>query len=161
MKFFFMKYPLLICLSFCFAFLGCQKDNSKSSAPTKTELITKSSWKYDNAGIDLDRNGVIDIPPPAGTLEACDTDNFLLLAANGTGTVDEGPTKCVAGFPQSAPLTWSFSSNETVLNLNGGGVLGINGQFKILELTDIKLSLSKDTTIPFFGPVALIANLKH
>jgi len=156
-----MKYPLLICLSFCFAFLGCQKDNSKSSAPTKTELITKSSWKYDNAGIDLDRNGVIDIPPPAGTLEACDTDNFLLLAANGTGTVDEGPTKCVAGFPQSAPLTWSFSSNETVLNLNGGGVLGINGQFKILELTDIKLSLSKDTTIPFVGPVALIANLKH
>ncbi len=156
-----MKYPLLICLSFCFALAGCQKENSKSSAPTKTELITKSSWKYDNAGIDLDRNGVIDIPPPAGTLAACDTDDFLLLAANGTGSVDEGPTKCDATFPQSVPLTWTFSNNETMLNLNGGGVLGINGQFKILELSDIKLSLSKDTTIAFFGPVALIANLKH
>jgi hypothetical protein len=94
-------------------------------------------------------------------LEPCDTDGFLLLAANGTGTVDEGPTKCDPGFPQSAPITWSFSTNETVLNLNGGGVLGINGQFKILELTDIKLSLSKDTTIPFLGSGALIAHLKH
>ncbi|MFN2438954.1 MAG: hypothetical protein ABR503_07120 [Chitinophagaceae bacterium] len=156
-----MKFPLFICSCFCLAFLGCQKDNSGSSAPTKTELITKSSWKYDNAGIDIDKNGVIDIPPPAGTLEACATDNFLLLASNGTGNVDEGPTKCNAGSPQSVALTWSFANNETALNLNGGGVLGINGQFKILELTDIKLSLSKDTTIPFFGPVALIANLKH
>ena len=156
-----MKYSLLICLFFCFAFLGCQKDNSKSSGPSKTDLITKSSWKYDNAGIDIDKNGSIDFPLPAGTLEACDTDNFLLLAANGTGTVDEGPTKCDAGFPQTVPLTWSFGTNETVLSLSGGGVLGINGQFKILELTDIKLSLSKDTTIPFFGPGAIVANLKH
>jgi hypothetical protein len=156
-----MKYSFVVCLCFCFAVLGCQKDNSNSSLPTKTDLITKSSWKYDNAGIDLDRNGIIDVPPPAGTLEDCDTDNFLLLAANGAGTVDEGPTKCDAGFPQSFPLTWTFSSSETVLNLGGGGVLGINGQFKILELSDVKLSLSKDTSIAFFGTVALIANLKH
>jgi len=156
-----MKYSFLTCLSFCLCLLSCDKGDSKSSEPTKTELITKSAWKYDNAGIDLDKNGVIDIPPPAGTLEACATDNFLTLTANGQGTVDEGPTKCDAGFPQSAPVTWTFSSSETVLNLGGGGVLGINGQFKILELSDIKLSLSKDTTIPFFGPVALIPNIKH
>ena len=156
-----MKYLFFTALVFSLAFLSCSKDGSNSSGSAKTELITKSSWKYDNAGIDLDKNGVIDIPAPAGTLETCATDNFLSLAANGTGTVDEGPTKCDAGSPQSVALTWTFSNNETTLNLNGGGVLGINGQFKILELSDVKLSLSKDTTIPFFGPVALIANLKH
>lgn len=156
-----MKYSFLIGLCFCLTLLSCSKEGSNSSAPTKTELITKSSWKYDNAGLDVDKNGVIDIPAPAGTLEDCETDNFLILSANGRGTVDEGPTKCFVGAPQTVPITWAFSNNETILNLNGGGVLGINGQFKIIELTDAKLSLSKDTTISLFGSVALIANLKH
>jgi hypothetical protein len=149
---------LLACSIFLFS---CEKDDDDTPAePTKTELMTKASWKYDNAGVDADRNGTIDFP--AGTmLQACLTDNILTLSANGTGNVDEGPTKCDAAQPQTSALTWNFTSNETMINLSGGGIVGISGQAKILALSSTALSLSKDTTIAPLGNVALIVNLKH
>jgi hypothetical protein len=156
----FMKY-LFICFYSCLLAIGCNQKDASPPAPTKTEVITQASWKYDNAGIDGDRNGTIDFPPPAGILVPCLTDNTLTLSANGTGTVDEGATKCAASDPQTAALNWSFADNETALQISGGNVLGITGKFKILELSATKLSLSKDTTVPVLGTVALIAVLKH
>ena len=156
-----MKYILLPAIMFSLLLVSCSKNDSKSSTPTKSEIITQASWKYDNAGIDGDRNGTIDFPPPSGVLTPCVTDNTLTLSSNGTGIVDEGTTKCTTTDPQSLPITWGFADNETSLKIGGGGILGISGQFKILELSTTKLSLSKDTTVPILGTVALIAVLKH
>ncbi|HVG40475.1 MAG TPA: hypothetical protein VM888_02595 [Chitinophagaceae bacterium] len=155
-----MKHTILICLSFCLFVVSCKKNDTKSE-PTKTEIITQASWKYDNAGIDADRNGSIDFPPPSGILLPCVIDNTLTLSSNGTGLVDEGSTKCATTDLQSVPITWSFADNETALKIGGGSLLGVSGQFKILELSTTKLSLSKDTTVPILGTVALIAILKH
>lgn len=150
---------LLLLLSFSF---GCQKDTNEEPAPDpKTMLITAAPWKYDNAGVDGDRNGSIDVPLLT-PLPACITDNFLTLLAGGTGSVDEGPAKCDPSIPQSTPATWSFASSQTLLNLGGSGLFGVSGQFKIVELSTTRLYLSKDTTLPGRPvPIALIIQLKH
>lgn len=152
-----MKY-IIIASVICLGFLSCEKDDSNNT-PTKTALITQSAWKYDDAGADLDKNGSIDfsftsqIPP-------CVTDNTLTLRTDGTGTVDEGATKCDASDPQTTAVTWSFANNETTLNLGGGGLLGISGQMKIVTLDQTNLTLSKDTT--YQGTqVAFVLKLKH
>jgi hypothetical protein len=139
-------------------FIACDKNDSSPAADAKTTLITSSSWKYENAGVDGDRNGSIDLPLPAA-LPACLRDNTLTLSANGTGTVDEGPSKCDPAAPQSTPATWSFASNQTMLNLGGSGI-GVSGQLKIVELSATNLTLSKDTSFAGF-PVAIIVQLKH
>lgn len=139
--------------------LSCDKNDNDSNGENKTEIIAQGSWKYDNAGIDQDKNGTIDLPLPAGTIPACATDNTVTFSTNGTGIVDEGSTKCNTGDPQTFPFTWSFANNETTLNIGGGNVLGASGQFKIVELSATKLTLSKDTVIVI--PVAIVVSLKH
>ena len=153
MKFF---IPTIIA---CLVFIACDKDDSDdNNTPTKTELITKSAWKFDDAGADADKNGSIDVSF-ASQLPACQTDNTLTLSTGGTGTVDEGTTKCDPSLPQTIPVTWGFASNETLLNLGGGGLLGITGQFKIVTLTDGNLALSKDTSL--LGFQSFVIKLKH
>ena len=84
----------------------------------------------------------------------------MTFAANGSGTSDEGLTKCNSADPQSIPFTWSFASNETLININGNAVAGKGGQYKIVSLTSTNLGLSKDTV--YLGtPTTFIVNLKH
>jgi hypothetical protein len=152
-----MKHFILV-TSISFVFLSCKKDDSSSNAQTKTDLITKSSWKYEDAGADADRNGTIDISL-SSQIPSCLKDNILTLTANGSGTVDEGADVC-ASVPQTTPVTWSFDNNETYLNLGGGGLLGITGQFKIVTLNDVNLALSKDTTLQGLQS-SFVIKLKH
>jgi hypothetical protein len=151
-----MKYFILT-IAVCFVFGACEKDSSDS--PTKTELITKSAWKFDDAGADADKNGTVDISF-ASQLPSCLTDNSLTLSADGSGMVDEGAAKCDLSLPQTTAVTWSFSNNETSLNLGGSGLLGITGQFKIVTLNDANLALSKDTTFQGFQS-SFVIKLKH
>jgi hypothetical protein len=151
-----MKY---LALTFCFSIimLSCKKDSSTSA--TKTDLITKAAWKYQDAGADIDKNGTIDLSI-SSQLQECEKDNTLTLKADGTGTLDEGATKCDPSDPQSSNVSWSFSNNETLLNFTGAGILGISGQFKILSLTETALSFSKDTTLNGTA-ISLLIQLKH
>ena len=155
-----MKYFLSAIIACCF-FIACKKDK----APTKTELLTKSSWKYESGGVDQDRNGTVDISFAAtGLLQPCILDNFGIFVSNGTGTSDEGATKCTPTAPQTAAFTWNFLNNEQNINISGSGLFGLGGQFKITTLTDVKFGISKDTTINLTGTpqtVGLIINLQH
>lgn len=140
--------------------ISCQKEGS--GAKSKTELIASASWKYESAAIDSDNNGTGETPLPAGILEACQTDNLLIFAANGSGTVDEGATKCNAGDPQTVPFTWTFGTNETVINFSSAVFAGVSGEFKIITLTETQLVLSKSITVsPLPFPVTVIASFKH
>lgn len=152
-----MKFGIVAILISSVVFFSCKKNTV--TVATKTELITKGAWKYDDAGADLDKNGTIELSISA-QLKPCMMDNTISFSANGTGTVDEGALKCDAASPQTLPVTWSFSNNENSLNLGGAGVLGIGGQFKIVTLTETQLSLSKDTTYQG-APVAFVVQLKH
>lgn len=142
---------------------SCQKeDSSGSTSKTKTELITSSAWKYNDAKIDTDNNGTGDVALPAGFIESCQTDNTITFTSAGAGTVDEGATKCDSGDPQSIPFTWNFTNNEGSINFSSAVFAGIGGDFKIISLTETQLVISQTVTIPP-SPIALtiVASFKH
>ena len=156
MKFFFVVFTT------CFIVLSCKKDKE----PTRTDLLTASKWIYDNGGIDQDKNGTVDIPFSAtGLLLPCIMDNSGTFHTDGTGIADEGSSRCDPSFPQSTPFTWKFLNNETEMEVFGTGLFGFGGRFSVVELTDTKFTMSKDTAVAFPGvpplSVALIINLKH
>jgi hypothetical protein len=157
-----MKVLSILALFSIMLFGSCQKDEGGTTPKTKQELISSSAWKYNDAKIDSDNNGTGDVALPAGLVEPCQTDNTLVFTSNGTGTLDEGPTKCDAGDPQSVPFTWSFGSNETVINFSSVVFAGVGGDFKIISLTETELVLSKQLTVPPVPlPVTVVVSFKH
>src|SRR5438477_9060268 len=132
-------------------FTACSKSDS-SSSKTKTELITQSSWKFSNAkvsGTDV-----------SAFLQTCQKDNILVFAAAGTGTLDEGATKCNSGDPQSSPFTWSFASNETILHVSATLFTGGTSDFNIVTLNETQLVLSQNINIQGTSQNAIVS-FKH
>jgi hypothetical protein len=153
-----MKYLLsLICLCFL---VSCDKDDNNNQA-NKKDLLTASVWVYDNGGLDANKDGTAELPFSMLGIQTCMLDNKGTFKTDNTGINDEGPTKCDPMLPQQTTFNWAFANNEANLNITGGGLFSLGGQFKILTLTSTQLGLSKDTTITGFGSVALVAYLKH
>lgn len=155
-----MKY-ILPALLFCVVIFSCKKDEDDPPPPTNTQMLTTGSWKFQSGGFDVDMNGTIDLDFASGILPACVLDNTATFSTNGTGVADEGATKCDAGDPQTVPFTWAFTSNETKVNFTGSGLFGVSGEFSMLELSDVKLTFSKDTSIGLPTTSRLVINLQH
>jgi hypothetical protein len=144
----------LVCLV-AFSFSACKKSKSKS----RTDLITESSWKYQDAGLDVNRDGTVDAPIPAGFMQSCDTDNTITFKSDGTGIADEGATKCNAASPQSSPFTWSFKDNEQTITLSNAVFGGLNGDIKVKTINENQLELHKEVNMTAI--VNVIVFLKH
>lgn len=143
---------LLLAVSF-----GCKKGSGSKS---RTDLLAQAAWKYENAAVDVDRNGTPDSPVPPGFLQACDLDNTITFNSNGTGLVDEGATKCNGGGPQTSPFTWTFKDNEQMITLTNIAFGGLNGDVKVVTINENKLELHKD--VNFGGMIVnAIVYLKH
>ncbi len=119
-------------------FSGCDKDE-EIIPKTRTELITAGSWRFGAAMV-----GTTDV---SASLPTCQKDNIMTFLAALTGNVDEGPTKCNAGDPQTNPFTWSFQSNETVLNISTILFTGGSNNFTIVALNESQLVLSQIITV--------------
>jgi hypothetical protein len=156
---------LLCLLAFSALWISCSKKSDPDPAqPTKTDHITASAWVYDNAGIDQDKNGTIDLPLSViapSVIPTCVTDNKITFSRNNTGSTDEGPLKCNTTDPQTSGFNWSFADNEANLNISNNISALLNGKSKIVTLTATNFTLSRDTTIPFLNNVALVVSLKH
>lgn len=131
-------------LSACFSLMilsipACQKDETTPVPKTKTELLTQGSWKFSTATL----NG----SDVSSQLPACQRDNIMTFAAAGTGTVDEGPTKCNSGDPQTNNFTWSFQSSETILQMSAPIFSGGSNSSTIVTLNETQLVLSQTVTI--------------
>ena len=152
MKIFIIVFILLFILS-------CSKD--EPAVKTKTQLLTETQWKYEAGGIDIDKNGVIDIPiEQTGMIPPCALDNLGSFRANGTGVNFEGATKCDPSLPDSTFFNWAFTNNESRINITGSAFAGISGEFVIKELSANRFTISKDTTISPWN-AAIIVSLKH
>lgn len=138
-----------------FSFAACKKSKSKS----RTDLITQSSWKYQDAGLDVNRDGTVDAPIPAGFLQACDLDNTITFKSDGTGTADEGTLKCDPSSPQTSTFTWTFKDNEQVITLSNALFGGLNGEVKVKTINDSQLELHKEVNMTAI--VNVIVFLKH
>lgn len=137
---FYMKKTLTLLFTFLSLFIlsSCEKDEDPV-IKTKTELITSFTWKFGTATV-----GGTDV---SASLPTCQKDNIMTFTTAGTGTVDEGPTKCNAGDPQTNPFTWSFATNETVLNISTILFTGGSNTFNIIALNESQLVLSQTITV--------------
>src|SRR3954470_20757585 len=92
-------------------FFACKKnsdDNNNNTSKSKTDLITASQWKFDNAtlsGVDV-----------SGLFDDCEKDNTVTFLSNGSGTIDEGVTKCDDSDPQTVNFNWNFDNSETTIH---------------------------------------------
>jgi hypothetical protein len=135
---------LFLSVTGLFILPGCSKEEDNAPAPkTKTQLLTQATWKFSTitwGGVDY-----------TAQLPACYKDNTLTFVSNGTGTADEGPTKCNAGDPQTNAFTWSFQTNETVLTASHPLLPGGSNTFTINTLSETQLIVSQQWTPPGSG----------
>ncbi len=148
---------LILASVFCFTalfFTNCDKNDDPPTPPppTKTELITKSSWKFSSA-----KAGGFDV---TAQIPACFKDNTITFVSTGTGTISEGAVACSPAAP--ATFTWSFQSSETQINLNTPLITGGSGLFTIVKLDAVNLVVSQNMTIPPApGPVNVELTFIH
>lgn len=157
-----MKRHLLTAMAICAAIVlvaSCSKKTETKK--TNTDYLTQSVWKYDTAALDLNMDGTMDFALPPGVLEDCYKDNTITFQAGGTGTVDDGATKCNPGDPQTTAFSWTFQSNETVLNFPNQIFPNFDGDVTIKTLTDTKLTLIKAADVGLPQMVNIIVDLKH
>ena len=137
------QFPsLLSFISIAFlVILGCKKDDAPAPAPppTKTQLISQSSWKFDHASASI--VGDISNRPEL----ACYIDNTMTFSSNLSGTISEGTVICST--PATSPFTWSFQSSETILHLSFTLFAGGSPDFTITTLTATNLGLSQQITL--------------
>lgn len=151
-----MKYLSFFIAGALIVFSSCKKDNSTDSGSTtsaKTTTIISSSWMVESA---VARSGSTELPQ---TVTPCLTDNVFTFKSDGTGTMTEGANVC-AGYSATNNFNWSFANNETALNVTGISINGVAGPFKILELTNTRLSLGKDSTLMGISGTYVV-NFKH
>lgn len=125
-----LKISVILILFAMVAIQACKK--SSSSSKSKTELLTQTSWKFSAATV----NG----NDASNYIDACQKDNIYTFVSNGSGNVDEGPTKCNSGDPQTIPFTWNLATNETVLHLSTTFFSGLATILRLRRLQKLSLS---------------------
>lgn len=152
----------LVAAALCAGLLACQKDSNPDPSPTsanKTNL-TASTWLYESAGVDVDKNGTIDLPLTSTEVPPCLADNKLTFKSDNTAIADEGATKCNTTDAQTSNFNWNFADNEKTLNISSPVFSVFSGSLKILTLNSTKLTLGRDTVISSLQ-MQIVVNLKH
>jgi hypothetical protein len=124
---------------------NCGKDDDNTPTPTKTELLTTASWKFSAATV----NGA----DASGFLQACQKDNIYTFVAAGTGTLDEGLSKCNGADPQTTPFNWNFASNETILHISTVLFSGGSNDLTLVSLSSTQLVVSQN--YPPYGTIVV------
>jgi hypothetical protein len=138
----FLMFSILISSS-------CNKDDDSPPPKTKTQLISQSTWKFSGATV-----GGNDV---SAFLQTCQKDNILTFSATGgTGTLDEGATKCNSGDPQTNPFTWNFLNSETELFISATLFSGGSSTFTLVSLTETTLVLSQVITVSGTAQTAIV-----
>ena len=152
-----MRKQFLLALSvFSAAFVfiaGCGKDKAPApAAPTKTQLITQSSWKFDHATA-----GGNDI---SGSVNACFKDNIATFTAAGSMTLDEAANVCTPT-SYAGSYTWSFQSSESILHLSAPIFTGGSSDFTLVSLNATNLVVSQVMTVAPYPPTTVEVTFKH
>lgn len=147
-------WPLFLLIACSFLTLGSSCDPDEPQAPTKSEYLTSTSWKYESATY----NGS-PVPP---SMVSCVVDNTLTFSGS-TYTVNEGTVICSPTTATTTPQAWSFTDNETKLVLATTLVPGTtSGTFDLVTLNATNLVISQMVTVPPSPtPAPLVITFKH
>ncbi|RYY14646.1 MAG: hypothetical protein EOO04_29900 [Chitinophagaceae bacterium] len=153
-----LQFPVMAVFLVTSLFVSCKKDDD--GPKSNTEKLALAPWKYDKVMVDQDNNGTGDVPGDT-QVEDCDKDNLITFKANGTGNIDAGADKCDPQDPQQTAFTWTFKNNETIINFPTAIVEGVDGDVKLISLTESSMVVSKSIDFPPFGSISIILTLKH
>ncbi len=126
---------------------SCGKEDDPIVVKTKTQLLSQGTWKFKSAtfaGSDV-----------SSSIQSCQRDNILAFVSTGTGSADEGLTKCNMSDPQTNPFAWNFQSGETILFISTTLFTGGSSTFDLITLTETELVVSQGITVGP-GPTRLI-----
>ncbi len=143
--------PTLLSVSIVFLFITACNKNETTPAPTKTQMITQSSWKFEKAkasGIDI-----------SAQVNACFKDNIATFNSSGSMTLDESTTVCSPSYAGS--YTWSFQSGETILHLSAAIFTGGSNDFTLVSLNTTNLVVSQVMTVAPNPPTTVEVTFKH
>jgi hypothetical protein len=137
-----------------FIYSSCHKTYNPPVPKTKTQLLTQATWKFKSATV-----GGTDY---SSSLLVCQKDNIYTFLVTGTGTLDEGPTKCnPVTDPQTSPLTWNFASGETILHISVSLFSGLGNDFTLVSLTETELIISIVYTPPAGPSLTVVITFQH
>lgn len=127
--------------------INCSKDDDpEPTAKTKTELITKASWKFDKIE-----------PALAESYITCFKDNTVTFTADGKGTCPDSGVQCT---PPTGNFNWNFTDSESKLHLDATLIPAGSNDFTIVALNETNMVLSQNVTSPI-GPVLITVTFKH
>jgi hypothetical protein len=123
---------------------ACKKDSEPAPADNSpTGLLLAKNWRVTAQNLTVTSsvlNTNVDMYATYYS-NACQRDNFIKFNADKTLTADEGAMKCNTTDPQTKAGTWSFSSNDTKLNLVDPTQGGAPVPFDIITLSATTLHI--------------------
>lgn len=94
---------------------SCKKD---SNSPNKgvAAILTSGKWQITASTAIITSSGTSQNFDVFGSFPSCVKDNYYIFNSDGTGTTDEGATKCDPGDPQTfSSGNWQLVNNDTQL----------------------------------------------
>ena len=120
---------------------SCKKTkDSTDTLAEKTSFLTAGVWHFTG----YTRNdGIGSLVVTYNSLPDCRKDDLRSFNNNGSGEVNEGPSKCNSADPQSSAVQWNFVNSQ--INL-----ISINGtEYKINKLDNTTFDFSFRRTDPY------------
>lgn len=142
--------------------VGCTDDSTDpgpdgNNEKTTFQLVAQGSWRVESgtieppitieiqgAKITVDEYWDLLAYNGGGEVKECDRDNIMFLKSDSTVLLDEGPTKCDPGDPQSeSGGTWLLLNDDSQLQFSSFPFdpEGKPQTFDIMELTESKMNL--------------------
>jgi hypothetical protein len=135
--------PAILLVAMALTFTSCKKDddnqnsnNNNNSTPTptgsKTQLLTAGPWRL-TSELETSVSGNYEFFPE--DYLPCELDDLLRFNANLTGSFDGAQNECEPGYDDYS-FDWSWSSNETILTVDGD-------EYVLVDLTSTTLKLKE------------------
>jgi hypothetical protein len=154
-----MKTTVILAFLCCslFLFAACKKkDNDNNSGFTRAQTLEAGKWQLSSYTGTVNYMGQDTTADFYSQMADCDKDDFLLFAADGTGTLDENTNKC-ANDPQIEHFGWILLDNDTRLLLIDSNP----DTFDVAELTNTQMVLRLVKPNSSGVPVTFISTYKN
>jgi hypothetical protein len=121
---------------------ACKKDPDTNDLSPTAKLLVAGKWQMSAYTATVNYKGKDTTADLYATEDVCDKDDFILYAADGTGTIDESTNKC-SDDQQVESFHWELQNNDTKLS-----VVDANPDIFDLEATStqMKIKLTKPNT---------------